>query len=355
MSETPIWNAPTTTGQKYRMELRSRAGSLLAHVPFSNLQGEFYVANKPDQIRFELPLRHSAITSTTFQPGITECWLYRREGLIYAGPLWDATISSEKGNISCASESLESYFEMRHVPASDPQTVYDQDQGAMAWGWISSAQAIADGNLFITQGSVPTSRTRKRTVEYRSGLYILDEINEMAELEDGFDWKILPNRTFNVWNPRRVGTATARLEYPGTIKKYSWQRMGKWVRNKVIVHGAEDTKVEAISTTSRTKYGLREFTESATNLESAQALTARANYVRDSRQEPRVNPALSMTADINPFEAASGIKLGDTVKIVINDGPLSVSEDQRLVGFQVSVGKQQNESFVFYMNESWEV
>lgn len=349
--------AEWSSGQLYRMELRTRAGQLVAPVPFSNLQGEFYAANKADQVRWEFPLIHPKMTSTNLQAGLTEMWLYRKNVQIFAGPIWDVTASSENGRIKCTAEGLESYFEERFVNATSGGTTYNSDQGEMGWTWINDSQALPDGSLNIVKGTVQLSTTRTVPIEYQSGRDIFAEINKMAELDTGFDWKILPaTRAYTVWSPRRSGASTAKLEYPKTIKRYTVQQMGKWVANSVLIQGQNDNNIVATDPTSRAKYGLREYSESATDLPDVPAITARANYVRNSRAEPRTVPNASISsALVNPFESNSGIVLGGTVGLKIIEGITNLNTSMRLVGYQLTLGKQQNETFVLYFNDQWEL
>lgn len=546
----------------YVLESRTKSGNFLATLPYRNLQGEFW-RNKADQIRFEVPLSHQAITRSTFYPAQHEIWGYRNGIKIFAGPLWDVTASSDNKVLSCSAEGLESYLEGRRLDAPvtytnsyresiindlvinkaqtgtnaslgltwglDYAQTFDSfyrvadsattlgtlDSGQTwtyqegVWGienrnfaynvsqthgptedygsfalvnigsgnmqlevtirgmyntspapaglagrWVSNTLCYVcdydlvshtvriryrNGSSFTTLASsttynwvdgdrlkftlteqvgetgvtlqglvndvvkVTTSHTAagrpsqsqgiaglyqdfgtgvnppgarfdnfsgsSDTASPRSPLipsltyYMGDNIYELVESLSkgtlGFDWEITPDRQFRLYYPRRAypSQRAGALIYPDNIKRYSIQYQGKYEANDILVIGADginSTPGAYIDSVARSTYGLRQLTETATDLETQSQVDDYAAYLLKVHKNVKEIPQVSLNTDIvNPFNG--DIWFGNTANVIINDGWVQYSQTMRLTGFQVTSGKQGNETFVLYMSDLREV
>jgi len=337
----------------YRLETRLRDGSYVATIPHRNLQFEMGI-NGPSGIRFDLPLHHEVVTVAAIWPGLHEIWVKRNGTVVAAGPLWDITPSSDGGSITCSAMSLEDYLDVR---LCDDIVYTLTDQSNIAWGLIDRSQTDAitgttGSTLGFTKGTVGLGRTR--TMEFRKydNKYILEAINDMSELEDGFDWWIDPvNRQFRTSYPRLQVDRKLTLAYRANVRGYAVQYMGKYMRNVIRVQGAEPATVTATNPASITKYGRREYGDSFKDAATATELTAYAGYVRDLRYEPKRYPTITVDiAEVNIFDPTI-LSMGDQVKVIIDDGYVQFNELLRYKGCQVTVGKGGKETAVVYMED----
>lgn len=335
---------------EFILEARTRAGTYLATLPYRNLQGEWF-RNKPCQIRWEMPYLNPNVTQETVFPGKTEVWLWRNGQKIFVGPLWDCNPSSSTKSMNCGAESIDSYLNMRRVVTNSSFT--STTRANIAWSLINASQALTDGALGITQGLMAI--TPAITVSYKAseGKIIYDIINDFSEQADGFDWEIDVNRAFNTYV--RASTASRiRLEYGGNVLGYALQVMGKWAANDIFVQGYQGALSQiTVDTAKRAEYGLRHLVESASNLTSQIQLNSFAAQLLKVHRDTRYVPQLQLGTTINPFDGDIGY--GQTAPVLIDDGWVQVNQVMQCSGWQLTVGKQGNETFNLYMQDTREV
>jgi len=336
----------------YRVESRLRSGQYLAALPYSNLQFEDGW-NKPYGARFDLPLYHDAVTPSTLAPGLHEIWIFRNGSQIFAGPLWDATASSDAKTLSCGAMGLLDYFDKRLVGAQSFSVV---DQGSIAWGMINASQSLTDGNLNITQGTTTTGITRSASWRTFDNKYILEAIQDMQAMTSGFDFYIDASaRTFNAIYPRPQRNNNLTLTYPIHIKRYSVQFMGKFLSNSVGVAGTDPAYSNAVDTTSRSTYGLREYGDSYRDAATVTDLNNYASKLRDIRKDVKAYPTITLHQDLIDIFDPNTIKYGDLVGIDIRDGYVQINQTMRYVAAQVTVDKQGSETVILYFQDQREL
>lgn len=337
----------------WRLESHTRSGTYLAPLKFYNLQGEFYRNRR--QIRFDLALSSSGLTYDTFFPRKHEVWAYRDDELVFAGPLWDVSVSSREGKMSCGAAGIESYFDTRVASTTDRDMT--GTWGSIVWGLINTSQGLTGGGLGITQGTLVGGGSPSGSFKYawREGKTLSEVIDDLADSDAGFDWEITPNRVHNQYYPRIDSRARVRLEYGGNITSYSLQAMGKYEANAVFVKGPEQTVSNwAIDTAKRSEYGLSHFVGSNTGLKSASLLDAFADMTLKLRRDARIVPqVVTRSEGVNPFEG--DIEPGQLSRLIVRDEWVQFDQDMRLMGFQVTVGKQGNEVFSLYLSDMREI
>mgnify|MGYP000854541262 CR=1 FL=1 len=331
----------------YVVESRLMNGEYLATLPFRDLQFETMLS-KSGGARFTMPLNAvQKLTLTELEEGRTEIHIARNGVKIYAGPLWDLDISSSDNTVKATSESLESYMELRQV---EVDTEYNGVYGTAAWNLINQTQTT-NGTFYITRGTAVGAGGPAGLVKIDAAEIIYDQLENISDGALGFDWVITPDRVYNQYYPRINTRAKVVLEYPGSIVRYGLQRQGKYLRNKVRTIGPNGVLTDYVTdSTSISKYGVRHYAESKTDLKTTTLLNNNSALVLAQRKLPKLVPTVSVKSTlINPFE--NDITLGQITRVIINDGYVQYNEDMRLVGFQTTVGKQGQESFIFYMND----
>lgn len=84
------------------------------------------------------------------------------------------------------------------------------DQATIAQGLITAAQANPGGAWGITNGiSTPSVA---RSISFAAGAYIDASMNDLSNLDNGFDWEIDANLKFNMWPvpPKNIYTGLGR-------------------------------------------------------------------------------------------------------------------------------------------------
>ncbi len=336
----------------YRIETRLRDGTYVQTLPYSNLQYEIG-RNKPYGCRFDLPLYHEAVTSSTIQPGLHEIWVWRNGSLVKAGPLWDVVPSSSTGKLNCNAMDILDYFDTRLTHA---QTFSAVDQTAIAWGLINYTQGLTNGGLGVVSGTLGTGITRSATWKDYDNKYILEAITDISQMTSGFDFDITPStRAFNAYYPRPQTNRNLKLYYQQHIRHYSVQYWGKYMRNAVQVQGVEPNLSVAIDTTSRSTYGLREYADSYRDAQLITDLNNYASKIRDQRKDVKAYPSISLHQDFIDIFDTNVIQLGDLLGVVIQDGYVNIDTTLRYETAQISVDKQGSESIVLYLQDQREL
>lgn len=336
----------------WELQSRDRTGTFLGAIPYRNLQGEWF-RNKPDQIRFDIPLYSNDLTRSTFYPGKTEIWALRNGVKQFVGPLWDVTASSQDGVMSCSAEGLESYLQVRRI---NEDVYFTGRRDQTAWSLINTAQTGTDAALGITQGSINTTTpTHNIGWKRNDGIMVADAMDTLSGGAQGFDWEIDVNRAFNLYYPRPYVASRITLNYPGTILRYSVQIQGKFEANDILVTGDQDVISQpTIDTVKRAEYGLRQYNESNTDLTTQTQVNDYSQQVLRLRRDARETPSFVLDVNyVSPFDG--DIWFGQTAPVVISDGWTQYNQTMRLNGFQCTVGKQGNESFNLYMSDLREV
>lgn len=331
---------------EYRVETHLKTGQHIALLPWSNLQFERNI-NGARGIRCTVPLHHPSVTPTTITPGLHELWVRRNGVLVACGPLWDVVASSD-GGITLEAQSLEDYLDVMIIQETEEATL---DQSAWAWNVIDACQDRTNGSYGITAGTLQTGVTR--TYEWRlwEQKYVSEFIQDMSELEDGFDWRIKPDRTFNVYYPRLQTDRGLVLKYPETLSGYAMQHYGKMLRNRIYVQGPEPWSALATSPSSEATYGIREYSDSLKDVKHTNELTAYASKLRDQRIKPRQYPTLVLRNNVIDVFNDSVLQLGDKFKVVIDDGYTQINTQYRHAGHQVTVSKGGSETVVLYTQD----
>lgn len=338
------------------MRFQTRTGAYIGDVPFFNLQGEFRM-NEPDEIRFKISsqeLIKYVDPVTQIEAGVTEVCLLRNNIKIFTGPIWTITSGSKSKYLNIMAQDVSSYLKERVIAAD---TKFTKKRFAYAaWKLIQDAQALTNGDLGITLGQdALTNPTGSWSYAKKSGIKIYDAISKLASGTNGFDWEIDPDRQLNMYYPRLQPTSNITLEYGGSIRSYSVQQIGTLAANVVFVRGGNklvsSTYVDA---DSQAKFGLRQYAPSDTTLKSKAKLEAYAKNVLNLRKNPQAIPELVVdSSKFNPFD--DNVRYGTLLNTYIDDGWVQFSGIMRCSGFQLTVGKHGQETFVLYVNDTREI
>ncbi len=332
----------------YWLETHLRTGEFVCKLPFYNLQFEIGF-NGPTGIRWNTPLYDDRVSMTTIAPGFHEVWVFRDGQCVAAGPIWDVSVSTDSKALNCSAMSLEDYLDVRLIQDVSYVAV---DQVNIAWNLINDSQNRTGGALGITSGFLLGGISRSMDYKTYDGKYILEAIQDMSELKNGFDWWIAPDsRQFNAIYPRPATDRKMHLSYPQHISSYSVTYQGKYTRNRVVVQGPDPAYAVGINTTNLATYGLREFADSLKDAATNNELTDYTTHLSDMRSNISAYPTLVLRGQfLNIFDRFS-LNYGDLILITILDGYTNINAQYRYKGAQVTVNKSGDETIVMYTQD----
>ena len=339
----------------FRMDLQYMDETYIGTIPFADLQGEFRM-NQPNEIRFKT----SGIDLSTYvnpvsqvRAGLTECVLYRNDDKIFTGPIWTIDTTSGKQVLNIMAQGVSSYLKQRIVAADTRFTKKRFAYGL--WKLIQDAQALPYGNMGITLGLDATTPTATYSFTRKSNTTLMKAADKLSAGSTGFDWEVTPERKLMMYYPRIQTQSNVRLEYGGAIKSYSVRDVGTQIANDVFVVGANkyvsNTYTDAAS---MVKFGRRQYVKQDSSLKSKSKVDSVAKTQLTLRKNPRLIPQLTINSEIvNPFDDA--LSYGNLIYVTIDDGWTQFNGQMRSSGFQLSIGKHGNETFVLYVNDTREI
>jgi hypothetical protein len=340
------------------LRFQTRTGTYIGETPFFDLQGEFR-KNQPDEIRFKVSsqeLIKYVDPVTQIEAGVTEVMLLRNNIPVFLGPIWTITAGSKEKYLNCMAQDISSYFKQRIVAADTKFTKKRYAYGA--WKLIQDSQALSYGDLGITLGQdAPTNPTGSWSYTRKSGTKIYDAIDKLSQGANGFDWEINTSRQLMLYYPRIQTPSNIILEYGagGAIRTYSVQQIGTYAANEVFVRGGGKIVSSTYSDTpSKIKFGLRHWVGSDSSMKSKAKVDAFARSQLTLRKNPRAIPSIVVdTERLNPFE--DGVGYGTLFNTTISDGWVQFQGTMRCSGFQLTIGKSGQETFVVYVNDTREI
>lgn len=167
-------------------------------VPGTNLT---YAAglNTPGPIGFSLPLEHPKCTRALLAPGERELWVMLDGTRVWGGYLWAARPDMNARTVEFAGADWLSMLDHRHIDVT--QTFAATDQTTIAWDLINFTQTKTNGALGFTNGSTASGVPRDRVYYDYERKKILSALQDLAVLDNGFDFEITPDKVFKTYHP----------------------------------------------------------------------------------------------------------------------------------------------------------
>jgi hypothetical protein len=219
-------------------------------------------------------------------------------------------------------------------------------QATIPWTLIGDSQALSGGNWGITNGVGSASAvTRDRTID--PGKPVAEVINEIAHLDNGFEWEIDAELALNRWYPQRGSATNVVLDYGGVVARVARQLDPKDFANSVLVTGAQGLTPVATDTGTIGADPRGRWESSAgypTIIEQA-TLNARSPWLLDETSTLR--PTHTVTLRPDRWSGMSHIGLGDTVVLAVNSGRLVINDAHRVVEISVQPGDAGTETVTF--------
>ncbi|RMB83641.1 hypothetical protein [Streptomyces shenzhenensis] len=211
-----------------------RSDQLLDALPLTGVSLDDYIG-KTGRLTGTVPIPNRALAERARRaivPGRTAVWVERGREIWWGGILWTLALASDSrgflsAQIQCG--GWESYLYRRLL--YDTQTAEQVDQFDIVRGLVDYVQSTPGGNIGITYDGRPSGVARDRTFLRYDLPWIGELIDQLAAVEDGFEWRIASHRDaagrrvkeLVLGHPIiRAGSADIVLDHPGPIITYTW-------------------------------------------------------------------------------------------------------------------------------------
>ncbi|MGW3711340.1 hypothetical protein ACWDN6_14480 [Streptomyces albogriseolus] len=211
-----------------------RSDRLLDALPVHGVALDDYIG-KTGSLRGRVPIPNRGIADRARRalvPGRTGVWVERGREIWWGGILWTTSLASDQRgfvgvDVQCG--GWESYLFRRHL--HDTQEAAQVDQFDIVRGLLDYVQNTPGGNLGITYDTQVSGVLRDRTYLRYDLPTVGDLIDDLAAVEDGFEWRIASYRDGDGRRVKRLqlghpvirtGTADIVLDHPGAVLSYTW-------------------------------------------------------------------------------------------------------------------------------------
>jgi hypothetical protein len=315
-------------------------------------------------LSFELPGRHWQTGLVV--PLTTDILAYREGYAVQRFRVTGMNVSKSGGELKCAYTAV-SYKELINAWIFSTGNTLNwgsaTEQTAIAWTIISETEALSKGEMTLTRGTTPASAVN-RTLDgldaadyYALGSRKGDAIREIAEMANGFEWDIEPDRTsattersglkFNTWNAgaRRQYTPLSPfvLDDGGNVSGWSVQSAPSEFANVVYVTGKTDDPDSAIPVAWRPSDRVPTGTAYEGRWERAVSSDAASQAAVDAVADGELTRSLAYQQAWS-VDIASGrwlgpteMWIGDYCRLMISDGPIDVADDVRVATITIAV------------------
>ena len=248
-------------------------------------------------------------------------------------------------SVSVPSLDYRAVLARRHLMSGSQVTWTQKDQFEIAFGLITQAQNKTGGDYGIVDGNAPSGMLRDRT--YELGDSIGQRLQELSEVENGFDWEIVPDGPsalwFKAWNPERGVNRGVILAYGGLVKSLTRNVDSGDYANAVRVTGQppEGSSTpppphEGVAADITTRPEGRWDKVIGTSIVTTATLAERRTWLLDHHQV--IRPAYTVKLKRDAWGGPDHIWLGDPVRLRVNSGRLRVDTILRVHEIDVAIG-----------------
>lgn len=221
--------------------------------------------------------------------------------------------SSSAVKMSVNASGYLNYYKKRYVTMN----YSGKPQQDIMWGVIDMCNKMAGGDYGVRRGRhTGATVLRDRNQERKEVKSFLQQLSQVSK---GCDFEITPDKLFNTYEAQGYYRPDMRLEYPGDIASFSFDRSVENVANVVYGIGsgngedAVQTKVE--DATSQQAIYRREMIASYNSVTELSTLTQNATAVLHYSKDPIELPSITVE---NGALDLSDVGVGDTIYIKLN-------------------------------------
>jgi hypothetical protein len=335
-----------------------RSDRVIDTLPVTGLSLDDYIG-KTGRLTGTVPIPNrdlAARARAALLPGRTGVWVERGRDLWWGGILWTTQLATDTrgyltAQIQCG--GWESYLYRRRL--YDTQLAEGVDQFDIVRGLISYVQDAPGGDIGITYDTHTSGVVRDRTYLRYDHHTIGDLIDDLAAVEDGFEWRVASYRDadgrrvkhLQLGHPiLQTGAADVVLDYPGPIIAYAWPTDATVKANAWQSRGASTNRNQAADSYPlmspvlvddadiEAGWPRLDGTSDYTTVERQATVDAHARADWTAARTPVTVPEIT----VRPGGVISPALLGATVRIRIRDlwHPAPLDARYRVVGMTVT-------------------
>ncbi|WP_030271182.1 hypothetical protein [Streptomyces sp. NRRL B-24484] len=290
-------------------------------------------------------------------PGRTALWVERGADLWWGGILWTTHRSSDARGYSALqlqAATWDSYLARRML--YDSQIATGIDQFDIVRDLIDYAAAQPGGDIGIEYDTALSGVTRDRSYSRFDLPIIRDLIDQLAKVENGFEWRITSNRDpatgrriklLQFGSPViRAGARDIVMTHPGPILSYAWPTDATGQANAWQSRGSSTNRNQTVASTPLMSQLLDypddvaagwprlDGSSDYTTVEVQETLDAHARADAAARLRPASVPEITVRLDGQITPAL----LGATIRVRITDlwWPEGMTGRYRIVGWSVT-------------------
>ena len=321
----------------------------LAELPFESATYG-HVLNAPGAFQgtmgLEQPPKLAAVLQEQLQLGQVSIWVERDGVIVFGGILWTSDADIDAGTITYAGEGWHSYFRRRVLRA---RKVYvQQDQVTIAKDLLNYAQAFGGGSIGVwTADAAPSGVLRDRTYEAFERKNIGEAIEQLAAVENGFDFRYesqydqvgnLGVRFLTSYPPTGRHTEYV-LEVGKQLSQLNIKTDATTLATNVDAVGAGEGDIKLLATVSDPGllgvYPMLDDVVSFTDVSEQPTLTAHARKRLQQGSSPVVIPEVEWDPSLEPI--IGSFLTGDIVTVRGGAGLAQVDGLFRITTVEVSV------------------
>lgn len=321
----------------YQLILKDLAGHTLGEVDkFTNLKYNT-VLNRPGAAQFSISVYDpKALLITT---GATELYIYR-DGIL----VWGGIIDTDTGELSRSSDvvtfTAKGFFEYMKKWRTDEDISFAlQDVGNIIKSLVDTFQARQNGNYGIFIGAHTTGIQHERNhLEFKS---VYDEIVQLSEVINGFDFEVLPTKEFKFYIPSKGSDKSSSVifEYKRNFELLQWANDAGDMINRPIVQGSGQGTIKARSFAGEDQnlqqiFKLREDVVSYYDVEDQELLDNKGVQTVLEKGRPKKEFKIRAIPGRDPLPGA--VETGDYIRIKANEGRVQLADVVRVKQVQVA-------------------
>lgn len=357
---------------RFRLEARSKqlpnttSGTVIP-VPYRNVQHTCMMGAGGQTFTCEIPYRGFAdVITANLYPGQHELWFFDHEvsdsDPVFAGPLWSLTAASSGGVLSCSAQDPLSYLAkgiLRNTGVYKAKTpCYVMNDLAT---YQINKQPIAAGQggwRMTTSIDVDNADTHNYSVKASDLSVISDLLASVAGSGSGVDYYVRTTSTGHVLHffggrirAPLIPAVPLFVDYPGgKLDGYSLEITAQAMGNLFYVGNGQGVVGSAQDTGSQAIDGLYEVADNGSSLTTLASLNSSAAGHLPDIVVPKVIPSLvSRSGDLVPIR---DFDFGHQLLVQINDEYAQYSGTIRVIGWQNTIGAQDNMTSVIYSRDS---
>jgi hypothetical protein len=326
--------------------------TIIASVPFDDLQYGFTI-DGPNWAEMVIDAWKPEATVANFTEGEREVYIRRDGELVWAGYLWSAEGSTNDMTVRLSCSGWSSMLDHRLIDADKLFT--DEEQFDIAWELIDFTQNKTDGDLGFTRGPEPDSGV-DRTIKYRywERRNIGEVIRELAEMNNGFDFDITPNKVFHMYHPRRGVLQGTTLELDVNMNTIQQLRDASEVASEVHGIGGGEGKATCIAVvsdaTALADYGLRQTAEEFGDIKHFNTMTQKTTRFLNQRKRSTRQPQVSL-AVVGVAPEVGSYSVGDKFPLLADAGYFNISGEFRIAAYEVHLDQSGVEVATLHFDE----